>query len=87
LMAEFEPEDSPTYDALVFCDMTTGPTGTMVLFEDRIREIRERYGPGHEVTIALDSGCPALAACHQRTTNHLADLMAQPIYGCGRLSR
>jgi hypothetical protein len=79
LIAEFEPEDSPTYDALVFCDMTTGPTGTTVLFEDRIREIRERYGPGHEVTIALDSGHPALAACHQRTTDRLADVVAHPI--------
>lgn len=87
LMAEFEPEDSPTYDALVFCDMTTGPTGTAVLFEDRIREIRDRYGPGHEVTIALDSGYPTLAACHQRTADRLADVVAQPIYGSGRLSR
>jgi len=52
------------YDALVFCDMTTGPTGTTVFFEDRIREIRERYGPGHEVTIALDSGYPALPSAN-----------------------
>lgn len=87
LIAEFEPEDSATYDALVFCDMTTGPTGRAVLFEDRIREIRERYGPGHEVTMALDSGYPALAACHQRTTDRLADLVAHPIYGSDRLSR
>src|SRR5215813_14495968 len=27
LLAEFEPEESVTYDALVFCDMTTGPDG------------------------------------------------------------
>jgi hypothetical protein len=61
LLVEFTPEDSATYDALVFCDMTTGPTGDTVLFEDRISEIRLRYGPDHPVTIALDS--QILVAC------------------------
>lgn len=32
LLAEFEPEESATYDALVFCDMTSGPTGKTVSF-------------------------------------------------------
>ncbi len=86
-MAEFAQEDSATYDALVFCDMTTGPTGATVFFEDRIREIRSRYGPEHEVTIALNSSYPALAACHQRTTDRMADVPDQPIYGSARLSR
>ena len=44
LIAEFEPEESATYDALVFCDMTTGPTGRAVGFEDRISEIRTHTG-------------------------------------------
>jgi HD domain len=87
LMAEFEPEESATYDALVFCDMTTGPTGKTVLFEDRIDEIRERYGPEHDVTIALNFSYPNLAACCQRTTDRLADVSAQPMYGSARLSR
>ncbi len=87
LLAEFEPEESVTYDALVFCDMTTGPTGKAVLFEDRVREIRERYGPEHEVTTALDSSYPGLSACCQRTAGRLAGVPAQPIYGSARLSR
>lgn len=87
LMTEFAPEDSATYDALVFCDMTTGPTGATVLFEDRIREIRARYGLEHEVTIALNSSYPALGACYQRTTDRLANSPDQPIYGSARLSR
>ncbi len=87
LMAEFEPEESATYDALVFCDMTTGPTGKTVLFEDRIREIRERYGPDHEVTVALSSSYSSLAGCCERTIARLASVPSQPIYGVGRLSR
>ena len=71
LMAEFEPEESATYDALVYCDMTTGPTGETVLFEDRVREIRQRYGPGHAVTMALDSSYFFLAGCCERTADRL----------------
>lgn len=74
LLAEFAPEDSATYDALVFCDMTTGPTGDTVLFEDRIREIRQRYGPEHEVTVALDSAYSFLAACCERTMGRLGEV-------------
>lgn len=74
LLAEFPPEDSATYDALVFCDMTTGPTGDTVLFEDRISEIRLRYGPDHAVTIALDSSYSSLAACCERTIGRLEEV-------------
>jgi HD domain len=73
LLAEFEPEDSETYDALVFCDMTTGPTGKTISFEERIEDIYQRYGPNHEVSWALDSSLPCLKACHDRTIARLAD--------------
>lgn len=74
LLAEFALEDSATYDALVFCDMTTGPTGNTVLFEDRISEIRQRYGPDHAVTVALDSAYSSLAACCERTIGRLDEV-------------
>lgn len=73
LMAEFEPEDSATYDALVYCDMTTGPTGDRVSFEERITDIYQRYSPNHEVWRALDSSLPCLKACHDRTVARLAE--------------
>ena len=38
-----------------------------MLFEDRLREIRLRYGPDHAVTVALDSAYSFLAACCERT--------------------
>jgi HD domain len=87
LLAEFEPETSATYDALVFCDMTTGPTGKTVTFEDRISEIRERYGPAHEVTRALDLSYSSLAGCCERTLTRLCEILPHPMYGAGRPSR
>lgn len=73
LLTEFEPEESSTYDALVFCDLTTGPTGNVVSFEERIDEIRERYGPDHEVTTALSLSHSCLAECVARTLARLRD--------------
>jgi hypothetical protein len=87
LLAEFEPEESATYDALVFCDMTTGPTGKTVSFEERIGEIFERYGPDHEVSRALKLSRACLASCHDRTRARLAQDAPQPIYGSARCSR
>jgi putative nucleotidyltransferase with HDIG domain len=87
LLAEFEAEESATYDALVFCDMTTGPTGKTVSFEERISDIHERYRPDHAVSIALALSRPSLAACHDRTLARLAQGANQPIYGSVRRSR
>ena len=67
LLAEFEREDSPTYDALVFCDLTTGPDGEQLTYQARMDEIEQRYGPVHEVTRALDLARADLAGCCERT--------------------
>jgi hypothetical protein len=67
LVAEFGREDSPTYDALVFCDLTTGPDGEPLTYQARMDEIGQRYGPAHEVTRALDLARADLAGCCERT--------------------
>jgi hypothetical protein len=67
LLAEFEREDSPTYDALVFCDLTTGPDGEPLTYQARMSEIEQRYGPAHEVTRALGLARADLAGCCERT--------------------
>jgi hypothetical protein len=71
LLAEFELEDSVTYDALVFCDLTTGPRGESLSFDERVRDIYDRYGPNHEVSRALDLAYSSLRACHVRTLARL----------------
>lgn len=50
LTSEFSPADPVMSDALLYCDMTTGPDGEYVRPADRLVEIRGRYGPDHEVT-------------------------------------
>jgi HD domain len=50
LASEFRPGDALLSDALLYCDMTTGPGGDYVRPADRLVEIRGRYGPDHEVT-------------------------------------
>jgi hypothetical protein len=67
LLAEFEAEDSPTYDALVFCDLTTGPDGEPLTYQARMDEIEQRYGPAHEVTQAVELARADLAGCCERT--------------------
>jgi putative nucleotidyltransferase with HDIG domain len=72
LLAEFSQEESATSDALVFCDITTGPDGQHVTYIERIMEIRERYGPDHEVSRALELSEPDLSGCCERTLARLA---------------
>lgn len=71
LLTEFNREDSSTYDALVFCDLSTGPDGQSLTYLERMREIEERYGPEHEVTRALKLGEADLSACCERTLARL----------------
>jgi hypothetical protein len=87
LLAEFQPEVSVTYDALVFCDMTTGPTGKTVTFAERVGEIYRRYGEDHEVSRALRSSHDFLASCHDRIIACLTVRAPQLMYGSGRFSR
>lgn len=87
LVNEFKPEDSETYDALVYCDMTTGPTGKVVTLDERMTEILDRYGPDHKVAKALELSRPSLAACCERTLARISSDAAQPMYGSGRDSR
>ena len=46
-------------DALVFADMTTGPTGQPTTFEDRLADIFARYERSGAVHDAIADGPPA----------------------------
>ncbi|MGR6320354.1 HD domain-containing protein [Micromonospora soli] len=72
LSAEFSPETSPTSDALWFADMTTGPDGQNMTAEDRLTEIRDRYGPNHLVTRFWRRAEPMLMDAIQRTEARMA---------------
>ena len=60
LASEFPPADPALSDALLYCDMTTGPDGDFVRPADRLVEIRGRYGPDHEVTRFVERAAPEI---------------------------
>ena len=54
LSAEFPPADRFLSDALTFCDMTTGPDGRPLSVDERLTDVRARYGAGHVVSRAIE---------------------------------
>jgi hypothetical protein len=73
LGTEFPAEDSPTAEALIYCDLTTGPDGRSVTIEDRLAEIRSRYGAGSVVTRFVDRAEDQLLLAVRRTQRRLAE--------------
>lgn len=72
LLVEFPFEPSPLMDALWYCDMTTGPDGRTVSVEERLGEIRARYGPEDVVTRFIERAEPELVAAVRRVEEQLA---------------
>jgi HD superfamily phosphodiesterase len=60
LLAEFEPEQAELTDALTYCDMTTSPDGRPLSVEERLAEIRTRYGHGHVVDRSIRRATPGI---------------------------
>jgi hypothetical protein len=52
-LAEFPDETTLVRDGLWYCDMTISPVGLPVSFDDRLAEIRSRYGEAHSVPRAI----------------------------------
>ncbi len=78
-LAEFEPEDGSVLDALTYADMTTGPAGQRMPFEERIAEILDRYPPDDPVHRANRRSRPVLRAAIDRTLERLGAVADQPI--------
>jgi len=66
-MAAYPDAGGGVRDALWACDMTTGPTGVPVSFDERLREITERYGADHTVPRAIAAGSDEIRAAILRT--------------------
>ncbi|MGH3734958.1 MAG: HD domain-containing protein [Micromonosporaceae bacterium] len=65
-LAEYPREESPVMDALVYSDLTTGPSGQRMSLSERITEVHARYGPSL-ISDALTDATPHLAAAVERT--------------------
>lgn len=65
-LEQFELPAGVLLDALTFCDMTSGPTGERVSFDERLAEILERYGPDHVVGRSIRDAEGSLRAAVDR---------------------
>ena len=72
LLREFAPIDGELADALIYCDMTTGPDGQRMSVEQRLDEIRSRYAPDHPVSRTLAYTAPELTRAVRRVQRRLA---------------
>jgi hypothetical protein len=78
LAREFRPTPRDLADALIYCDMTTGPDGQRMPIEQRLADIRARYGPTDLVTRAIARSAPQLEAATKRIARKLAAHTALP---------
>src|SRR2546421_11909589 len=70
-------EHSAIADALTYCDMTTGPTGSPMSFEERLSDIFQRYDKTHIVNQAMHQALPSLALSIKHTQDRLD--LCQPL--------
>ncbi|OQO93073.1 phosphohydrolase [Saccharomonospora piscinae] len=70
-LAEFQLEESPVMDALVTADLTSGPSGERLTYDERIVEILKRYPPDDPVHRTWVKAAPILKECVVRTEERL----------------
>ena len=70
-LAVFDDEQSPVRDALWYCDMTTGPDGRSMTFDERMAELRARRSAADPVVRALAVNERDRAAAVRRTEERL----------------
>ena len=72
LSSEYEMPRGDLSDALIYCDMTTGPDGRHILVTQRLDDIRARYTPDDPVSRAIARSAPLLNGAVLRVTRKLA---------------
>ncbi|MEV4315667.1 three-helix bundle dimerization domain-containing protein [Actinocrispum sp. NPDC049592] len=70
-LSVFEDERGPVRDALWYCDMTTGPDGRRMTFDERMAELRQRRSADDPVVRALAVNGTERAAAVRRTQERL----------------
>jgi putative nucleotidyltransferase with HDIG domain len=71
LQSEFPMEGPALVDALIFCDMLTTPDGKETTVDQRLNEIRERYGPDSIVARFILRATPEIRAAVSRVEHRL----------------
>lgn len=68
----FPDEGGPARDALWYCDMTISPEGAPVTLDERLDEIRHRYGVGI-ISAFTEEARPYLRGAIERTMLRLGE--------------
>ncbi|WP_132113215.1 HD domain-containing protein [Actinocrispum wychmicini] len=63
----YPDERTALRDALWWADMTTAPDGRPTTIDDRLSEVRRRYGADHLVSKAIEASTPELQGAAERT--------------------
>jgi hypothetical protein len=69
---EFAPVSGHLVDAITYCDLSSSPDGHAVDPEARLKEVLNRYGPGHVVFRAVSKARPELLQMVQRVRDKVA---------------
>lgn len=75
---EFPRDDSLPHAELCFCDLTVSPVGEMMTVDERLADIRHRYGEGHLVHDFVDQAEPMM---RQMTAEVELRMRDQPRWG------
>jgi hypothetical protein len=72
LSSEFEPAPHAPSSVLTYGDMTTSPDGEIVLVEQRLAEIHDRYVPGHLVSRSIQRARPMILRAVEQVQDRAA---------------
>ncbi|WP_031074343.1 HD domain-containing protein [Streptomyces sp. NRRL WC-3742] len=72
-LSAFRRPPSELLDAITYCDLTSGPDGTVVDPVSRLDEVLRRYGADHVVHRAVSAARPALLAMVDRVAKRLTE--------------
>ncbi len=77
-LGEFDPGPAELTEYLIFCDMTTSPDGVVVSIDERLAEIRLRYGLDSIVGRSIARAELELRAATCRVAHRLTDRAIAP---------
>lgn len=69
---EFELPPTDLLDALIYCDMTTDPSGAPTSVDDRLTDICTRYGDDHVVSQSMRTAAQGLVEAVQRVSARIS---------------
>lgn len=66
-IAAYPDEQTPVRDAFWYCDLTTGPEGEPMTFDERVAEWTTRYADDEVIAAFTEKGLPELSDACRRT--------------------